>query len=229
MSSQNRGLIHGILGPQSCGSRCWSVITAPASRSPTSSWATPTHFESLLRTSVGSVRQPPSLLTLPTSRKQVRPGARELGSVEAEELKRGGDLGHYVIGPLVPSATVCKTEGFAQRDFSEAPKFTHPLADCTTVTGYDTQLFCCVRGSPKVSGVPRAGHTALLPAPALTPTVWKCILTTPLFPSPPSARPTAGEAGYAQSGHAESKAGRCAGCFQFPFSRLFLVYEDVTY
>ncbi|XP_040482881.1 myosin-binding protein H-like isoform X2 [Ursus maritimus] len=132
-----------------CGSRCWSVIIAPASRSPTSSWATPTHFESLLRTSVGSVRQPPSLLTLPTSRKQVGPGARELGSVEAEELKRGGDLGHYVIGPLVPSATVCKTEGFAQRDFSEAPKFTQPLADCTTVTGYDTQLFCCVRGSPK--------------------------------------------------------------------------------
>ena len=133
--------------------------------------------------------------------------ARELGRVEAEVLKRGGDLGHYIIGPLVHSATVCKTEGFAQRDFSEAPKFTQPLADCTTVTGYDTQLFCCVRASPKVSGVPRAGRTALLPAPALTPTVWKCILTTPLFPSPPLAPPTAGEVGYAQSGHAESKAG----------------------
>lgn len=52
---------------------------------------------------------------------------------------------------LVPSATVCKTKGFAQREFSEAPKFTHPLADRTTVTGYNTQLFCCVRASPKVS------------------------------------------------------------------------------
>ncbi|XP_029805897.1 myosin-binding protein H-like isoform X2 [Suricata suricatta] len=53
-----------------CGSRCWNIITAPASQCPTSSWATPTHFESLLRTSAGSVRQPPSLLSLPTSRKQ---------------------------------------------------------------------------------------------------------------------------------------------------------------
>ncbi|KAM5256368.1 myosin-binding protein H-like [Ctenodactylus gundi] len=46
-------------------------------------------------------------------------------------------------------ATVYKTKGFAQRDFSEAPKFTQPLADCTTITGYDTQLFCCVRASPR--------------------------------------------------------------------------------
>lgn len=89
-SSQNRHLIDGIfLGPRSCGSRCWNVITAPASQSPTSSWATPTHFESLLRTSVGSVRQPPSLLSLPTSRKQVGRGDPELGRVECGEVKRG--------------------------------------------------------------------------------------------------------------------------------------------
>ncbi|ELK05862.1 myosin-binding protein H-like isoform X1 [Pteropus alecto] len=54
------------------------------------------------------------------------------------------DLAH-----IQKAATVYKTKGFAQRDFSEAPKFTQPLADCTTVTGYDTQLFCCVRASPK--------------------------------------------------------------------------------
>uniref|UniRef100_A0A8C0QYC4 Myosin-binding protein H-like n=1 Tax=Canis lupus dingo TaxID=286419 RepID=A0A8C0QYC4_CANLU len=54
------------------------------------------------------------------------------------------DLAH-----IQKAATISKTEGFAQRDFSEAPKFTQPLADCTTVTGYDTQLFCCVRASPK--------------------------------------------------------------------------------
>ena len=62
-------------------------------------------------------------------------------------MERAGALRHL----LVPSATVYRTEGFAQRDFSEAPKFTQPLADCTTVIGYDTQLFCCVRASPKVS------------------------------------------------------------------------------
>ncbi|XP_012887329.1 PREDICTED: myosin-binding protein H-like [Dipodomys ordii] len=54
------------------------------------------------------------------------------------------DLAH-----IQKAATVYKTKGFAQRDFSEAPKFTQPLADCTTVTGYDTQLFCCVRASPR--------------------------------------------------------------------------------
>ena len=62
-------------------------------------------------------------------------------------MERAGALRHL----LVPSATVYRTEGFAQRDFSEAPKFTQPLANCTTVIGYDTQLFCCVRASPKVS------------------------------------------------------------------------------
>uniref|UniRef100_A0A8C5LHL9 Myosin-binding protein H-like n=1 Tax=Jaculus jaculus TaxID=51337 RepID=A0A8C5LHL9_JACJA len=54
------------------------------------------------------------------------------------------DLAH-----IQKAAAVYKTKGFAQRDFSEAPKFTQPLADCTTITGYDTQLFCCVRASPK--------------------------------------------------------------------------------
>ncbi|KAM9688259.1 LOW QUALITY PROTEIN: myosin-binding protein H-like [Trichechus inunguis] len=55
------------------------------------------------------------------------------------------DLAH-----IQKAATIYKIEaGFAQRDFSEAPKFTQPLADCSTVTGYDTQLFCCVRASPK--------------------------------------------------------------------------------
>ncbi|XP_053447674.1 myosin-binding protein H-like isoform X2 [Nycticebus coucang] len=47
------------------------------------------------------------------------------------------------------AATIYKTKGFSQRDFSEAPKFTQPLADCSAVTGYDTQLFCCVRASPR--------------------------------------------------------------------------------
>ncbi|XP_008848618.1 myosin-binding protein H-like [Nannospalax galili] len=54
------------------------------------------------------------------------------------------DLAH-----IQKSATVYKTKGFSQWDFSEAPKFTQPLADCTTITGYDTQLFCCVRASPR--------------------------------------------------------------------------------
>ncbi|KAL2772125.1 myosin-binding protein H-like isoform 2 [Daubentonia madagascariensis] len=54
------------------------------------------------------------------------------------------DLAH-----IQKAATIYKTKGFAQQEFSEAPKFTQPLADCSTVTGYDTQLFCCVRASPR--------------------------------------------------------------------------------
>ncbi|EHB11671.1 Myosin-binding protein H-like protein, partial [Heterocephalus glaber] len=54
------------------------------------------------------------------------------------------DLAH-----IQKAATVYKTKSFVQRDFSEPPKFTQPLADCTTITGYDTQLFCSVRASPK--------------------------------------------------------------------------------
>ncbi|OBS65314.1 hypothetical protein A6R68_06137, partial [Neotoma lepida] len=54
------------------------------------------------------------------------------------------DLAH-----IQKAATVYKTKGFAQRDLSEAPRFTQPLADCTTITGYDTQLICCVRASPR--------------------------------------------------------------------------------
>ncbi|XP_044528830.1 myosin-binding protein H [Gracilinanus agilis] len=45
--------------------------------------------------------------------------------------------------------TVSKRDGIRERDFSEAPKFTHPLADHTTTPGYSTQLFCSVRATPK--------------------------------------------------------------------------------
>lgn len=162
----------------SCGSVCWSAITAPAAPSPTSSSATPTHFESLLRTSVGSARMPPSLPTWPTSRKQVRHHQdSKLRRVKEKELERDGALRHF----LVPSATVYKTEGFAQRDFSEAPKFTQPLVDCTTVIGYDTQLFCCVRASPKVSGEVCAWLCYFLPAEEHSnQNMYSCHLHSPL-------------------------------------------------
>uniref|UniRef100_A0A0P6IYV5 Myosin-binding protein H n=1 Tax=Heterocephalus glaber TaxID=10181 RepID=A0A0P6IYV5_HETGA len=42
-----------------------------------------------------------------------------------------------------------KPQGFIERDFSEAPSFTQPLADHTSTPGYSTQLFCSVRASPK--------------------------------------------------------------------------------
>ncbi|KAB1258556.1 Myosin-binding protein H [Camelus dromedarius] len=45
--------------------------------------------------------------------------------------------------------TVAKPKSFVERDFSEAPSFTQPLADHTSTPGYSTQLFCSVRASPK--------------------------------------------------------------------------------
>lgn len=51
--------------------------------------------------------------------------------------------------PLNPDI-VAKPKGFVERDFSEAPSFTQPLADHTSTPGYSTQLFCSVRASPKV-------------------------------------------------------------------------------
>ncbi|XP_004685322.1 PREDICTED: myosin-binding protein H [Condylura cristata] len=44
---------------------------------------------------------------------------------------------------------VAKPKGFVEREFLEAPTFTQPLADHTSTPGYSTQLFCCVRASPK--------------------------------------------------------------------------------
>uniref|UniRef100_G1S913 Myosin binding protein H n=1 Tax=Nomascus leucogenys TaxID=61853 RepID=G1S913_NOMLE len=41
-----------------------------------------------------------------------------------------------------------KPKGFIERDFSEAPSFTQPLADHTSTPGYSTQLSCSVR--PKI-------------------------------------------------------------------------------
>ncbi|KAB0393119.1 hypothetical protein E2I00_010865 [Balaenoptera physalus] len=51
---------------------------------------------------------------------------------------------------LSQTASVTADLAHIQRaDFSEAPKFSQPLADCTTVIGCDTQLFCCVHAYPK--------------------------------------------------------------------------------
>ncbi|KAE8623319.1 hypothetical protein XENTR_v10005562 [Xenopus tropicalis] len=57
---------------------------------------------------------------------------------------------------VIKDAAVIKKTGitykppeYKERDFAEPPKFTQPLANRATTTGYSTKLFCCVRGSPK--------------------------------------------------------------------------------
>ncbi|XP_053114539.1 myosin-binding protein C, cardiac-type [Hemicordylus capensis] len=47
------------------------------------------------------------------------------------------------------TGTVYKPPNYKEHDFSEAPKFTHPLSDRSVVAGYNATLSCAVRGSPK--------------------------------------------------------------------------------
>lgn len=39
---------------------------------------------------------------------------------------------------------------YKEHDFSEAPKFTHPLVSRSVIAGYNATLSCAVRGIPKV-------------------------------------------------------------------------------
>nr|XP_015194164.1 PREDICTED: myosin-binding protein C, cardiac-type isoform X2 [Lepisosteus oculatus] len=44
---------------------------------------------------------------------------------------------------------VYKPPVYKEHDFSEAPKFTHPLVNRSVISGYNATLSCAVRGSPK--------------------------------------------------------------------------------
>uniref|UniRef100_A0A8C1P7C1 Myosin binding protein C, cardiac n=1 Tax=Cyprinus carpio TaxID=7962 RepID=A0A8C1P7C1_CYPCA len=46
---------------------------------------------------------------------------------------------------------VYKPPSYKEHDFSEAPKFTHPLVSRSVIAGYSATLSCSVRGIPKVS------------------------------------------------------------------------------
>lgn len=43
-----------------------------------------------------------------------------------------------------------KPPTYKEHDFSEAPKFTHPLVSRSVIAGYNATLSCSVRGIPKV-------------------------------------------------------------------------------
>ncbi|XP_061469162.1 myosin-binding protein C, cardiac-type [Rhineura floridana] len=47
------------------------------------------------------------------------------------------------------TGTDYKPPKYKEHDFSEAPKFTHPLSDRSVIAGYNATLSCAVRGSPK--------------------------------------------------------------------------------
>lgn len=52
---------------------------------------------------------------------------------------------------MVFSGIDYKPPGHKEHDFSEAPKFTHPLVNRSVIAGYNATLSCSVRGIPKVS------------------------------------------------------------------------------
>uniref|UniRef100_A0A8C4V038 Myosin-binding protein C, fast-type n=1 Tax=Falco tinnunculus TaxID=100819 RepID=A0A8C4V038_FALTI len=47
------------------------------------------------------------------------------------------------------TGTTYKPPTYKEHDFSEPPKFTHPLVDRSVIAGYNTTLSCAVRGIPK--------------------------------------------------------------------------------
>ncbi|XP_058276821.1 myosin-binding protein C, cardiac-type [Hirundo rustica] len=47
------------------------------------------------------------------------------------------------------TGTIYKPPCYKEHDFSEAPKFTHPLVNRSVIAGYNTTLSCAVRGIPK--------------------------------------------------------------------------------
>uniref|UniRef100_A0A452HZY5 Uncharacterized protein n=1 Tax=Gopherus agassizii TaxID=38772 RepID=A0A452HZY5_9SAUR len=47
------------------------------------------------------------------------------------------------------TGTIYKPPSYKEHDFSEAPKFTHPLVSRSVISGYNATLSCAVRGSPK--------------------------------------------------------------------------------
>lgn len=48
------------------------------------------------------------------------------------------------------AGTTYKPPTYKEHDFSESPKFTHPLVNRSVIAGYNTTLSCAVRGIPKV-------------------------------------------------------------------------------
>lgn len=53
--------------------------------------------------------------------------------------------------PSPPSGLAYKPPTHKDHDFSQAPKFTHPLVNRSVIAGYNATLSCSVRGIPKVS------------------------------------------------------------------------------
>lgn len=50
------------------------------------------------------------------------------------------------------SGILYKPPNYKEHDFSEPPKFTHPLVNRSIIAGYSATLSCAVRGIPKVRG-----------------------------------------------------------------------------
>lgn len=69
---------------------------------------------------------------------------------------------------LWTAGTTYKPPCYKEHDFSEAPKFTHPLVNRSVIAGYNTTLSCAVRGIPKVH-VSTVTQTVVAPRQELLP------------------------------------------------------------
>lgn len=96
----------------------------------------------------------------------VGPSQEPCTSKDSACIQKTGELSltsilvsHPVFSPLAmfeqtlfdPSGIAYKPPSHKDHDFSEAPKFTHPLVNRSVIAGYSATLSCSVRGIPKVS------------------------------------------------------------------------------
>lgn len=75
---------------------------------------------------------------------------------ECDEKRGGKETPELEVnGSTLPASTglLYKPASFKEHNFSQAPKFTHPLVSRSVIAGYNATLSCSVRGIPKVRGV----------------------------------------------------------------------------
>lgn len=73
---------------------------------------------------------------------------RQLGCTQTTRTESS----YYHFVSLI-AGTTYKPPSYKEHDFSEPPKFTHPLVNRSVIAGYNTTLSCAVRGIPKVQNI----------------------------------------------------------------------------
>lgn len=129
------------------GSQSWSSTDEPTVWCLTSSWAMSLSSACSPTTWWVPARSPAPPKTALSFRKQVR--YPQSSVVRLQLMEREKKQKNSCTPP--PPGIAYKPPTHKDPDFSQAPKFTHPLVNRSVIAGYNATLSCSVRGIPKVS------------------------------------------------------------------------------